>query len=105
VQYAEADIASAFLRWSAKLVLGTVHTAAHLTVLLATNSVLDVAYNFFAESHNVFVKVPGIALYTALMIIIGGILQQNPFFIPPEEFLRKYRQRQARRTESHSTAA
>jgi hypothetical protein len=74
VQYAEADIASVFLKWSAKLVLGTVHTAAHLTVLLATNSVLDVVYNFFAESHNFFVKVPGIALYTALMIIIGGIL-------------------------------
>jgi uncharacterized protein YecT (DUF1311 family) len=74
VQYAEGDIASAFLRWSAKLVLGTLHTAAHLTMLLATNSVLDVVYNFFAESHNLFVKVPGIALYTALMIIVGGIL-------------------------------
>ncbi len=30
------------------------------------------------------------------MVIIGGILQQNPFFVPPEEFLREYRQRRAR---------
>jgi hypothetical protein len=27
------------------------------------------------------------------MIIIGGILQENPFFVPPDEFLRKLRQR------------
>jgi hypothetical protein len=74
VQYAEADIASAFARWSIKLALGTAHTAAHLTVLLATNSVLGILYNFFAESHNLFVKVPGIALYTCLMVIIGGFL-------------------------------
>ena len=29
------------------------------------------------------------------MIIIGGILQQNPFFVPPEEFLRELRDRRA----------
>jgi hypothetical protein len=74
VQYAEADIASAFARWCAKLALGTAHTAAHLTVLLATNSVLGILYNFFAESHNLFVKVPGVALYTCLMVVIGGFL-------------------------------
>ena len=27
------------------------------------------------------------------MIIIGGILQENPFFVPPEEFLRELRER------------
>ena len=27
------------------------------------------------------------------MIIIGGILQQNPFFVPPEDFLREFRER------------
>src|SRR5580704_810511 len=27
------------------------------------------------------------------MVIIGGILQHNPFFIPPEEFLQEFRQR------------
>jgi len=31
------------------------------------------------------------------MVIMGGILQQNPFFMPPEEFLRDYRERRARR--------
>jgi hypothetical protein len=38
------------------------------------------------------------------MIIIGGILQRNPFFVPPEEFLREVRGRRAMRTAS-STAA
>jgi hypothetical protein len=26
------------------------------------------------------------------MIISGGILQENPFFIPPDEFLRELRE-------------
>jgi hypothetical protein len=29
------------------------------------------------------------------MIIIGGLLQENPFFIPPDEFLRELRERSA----------
>jgi hypothetical protein len=29
------------------------------------------------------------------MVIIGGTLQHNPFFAPPAEFLREYRQRRA----------
>jgi hypothetical protein len=29
------------------------------------------------------------------MVIIGGHLQQNPFFMPPEEFLPEYRKRRA----------
>jgi enamine deaminase RidA (YjgF/YER057c/UK114 family) len=39
------------------------------------------------------------------MIIIGGILQQNPFFVPPQEFLREVRQRRPRRFTRPSTAA
>ncbi|MFZ0478088.1 MAG: MEDS domain-containing protein [Terriglobales bacterium] len=39
------------------------------------------------------------------MIIIGGILQQNPFFVPPEEFLPEIRERRAKRTTSSSEAA
>ena len=31
---------------------------------------------------------------THAMIVIGGILQQNPFFMPPEQFLRERRSRQ-----------
>jgi len=34
------------------------------------------------------------------MVIIGGILQQNPFFVSPEEFLREFRQRRADRSSS-----
>jgi len=36
------------------------------------------------------------------MIIIGGILQQNPFFVPPEEFVRELRERRAGRIASRS---
>ncbi|MGC2110612.1 MAG: MEDS domain-containing protein [Candidatus Korobacteraceae bacterium] len=39
------------------------------------------------------------------MVIIGGILQQNPFFVPPEEFLAEVRERRARRATSSATAA
>jgi hypothetical protein len=38
------------------------------------------------------------------MIIIGGILQQNPFFVAPEEFLRELRERRVRQITSPSTA-
>src|ERR1700674_1248958 len=38
------------------------------------------------------------------MVIIGGILQQNPFFVPPDEFLREFRQRRAGRSSSPATA-
>jgi hypothetical protein len=38
------------------------------------------------------------------MIIIGGILLQNPFFVPPEEFLREFHERRAGQTTSPSTA-
>jgi hypothetical protein len=30
------------------------------------------------------------------MVIIGGILQENPFFVPPDEMLREMRQREPR---------
>ncbi len=32
------------------------------------------------------------------MIIVGGILQENPFFVPPDEFLRELRARDASRS-------
>jgi hypothetical protein len=38
------------------------------------------------------------------MIIIGGILQQNPFFMPPEEFVRELRERRSGNTASASSA-
>jgi hypothetical protein len=33
---------------------------------------------------------------THLMVIIGGILQRNPFFVPPEQLLPKFRARRAK---------
>jgi hypothetical protein len=38
------------------------------------------------------------------MVIIGGILQENPFFVSPEEFLPELRERRARRGMARSTA-
>ena len=32
-------------------------------------------------------------LRTHSTVIIGGILQQNPFFVPPDEFLHELRER------------
>lgn len=34
-------------------------------------------------------------LRTHPMVILGGMLHQNPFYIPPDEFLREFRQRKA----------
>lgn len=39
------------------------------------------------------------------MIVIGGILQENPFFVPPEEFLRELRERRSAENTQSSTAA
>lgn len=43
-------------------------------------------------------------MQTHPMIIIGGILQQNPFFVPPEEFLRERRDRRAKQKTTRSPA-
>jgi hypothetical protein len=37
------------------------------------------------------------------MIIVGGILQQNPFFMPPQEFLQELYQRRAELERSSRT--
>jgi len=43
-------------------------------------------------------------LRTHPMVLIGGILQQNPFFVSPEEFLREVRDRRAAQNKTRSTA-
>ena len=43
-------------------------------------------------------------LRTHPMVIVGGILHQNPFFVPPEEFLREFRDRRCRRVSSPPAA-
>ena len=39
------------------------------------------------------------------MIIIGGMLQRNPFFVPPGEFLREFSERRAGRSASTATGS
>ena len=43
-------------------------------------------------------------LRTHPIVIVGGILQENPFYRPPDELLREYRQRAGRRSAAGSTA-
>jgi len=43
-------------------------------------------------------------LRTHPMVIIGGILQHNPFFLPPEQFLPEFRERRARQAAARFTA-
>ncbi|HTZ81785.1 MAG TPA: MEDS domain-containing protein [Candidatus Acidoferrales bacterium] len=38
------------------------------------------------------------------IVIIGGILQENPFYIPPDEFLPEFRQRRSRRSNPAAAA-
>jgi hypothetical protein len=38
------------------------------------------------------------------VVIIGGILQQNPFFVPPQEFLREFRGQRARKAAAGAMA-
>jgi hypothetical protein len=40
-------------------------------------------------------------LRTHPSIIVGGLLQENPFYIPPEQFLKDMRERRARQGKSH----
>jgi len=39
------------------------------------------------------------------MIVIGGMLQENPFFVPPDEFLRELRERRLGQITQPPTAA
>ena len=29
------------------------------------------------------------------MVVVGGLLRENPFFVPPDEFLRELRERRS----------
>jgi hypothetical protein len=39
------------------------------------------------------------------MVLIGGILHRNPFFVPPEEFLLEFRERRSGRPDNPPAAA
>jgi hypothetical protein len=50
-------------------------------------------YNLTKCGGNLIIDV----MRTHPMILIGGIVQENPFFVPPDEFLRELRERRASR--------
>jgi MEDS: MEthanogen/methylotroph, DcmR Sensory domain len=37
------------------------------------------------------------------MVIIGGILQRNPFFVPPEQFVQEFRERRSKHSARRAT--
>jgi hypothetical protein len=43
------------------------------------------------------------ALRTHPAVIIGGLLQENPFFVPPDQLLVEIRERQSVRKSGHGT--
>jgi DcmR-like sensory protein len=43
------------------------------------------------------------AMRTHPMVIIGGVLQENPFFVPPDQFLLEIRERRAARKNTGAT--
>jgi hypothetical protein len=52
-------------------------------------------YNLSKCGGNLIIDV----MRTHPMILIGGIVQENPFFVPPDEFLRELRERRGPRTD------
>lgn len=39
------------------------------------------------------------------MVLVGGILQQNPFFVPPDQFLEELRRRKEAKIVTSSASA
>jgi MEDS: MEthanogen/methylotroph, DcmR Sensory domain len=56
------------------------------------------AYDLSKFSGDIVVEV----MRTHPMIIIGGMLQENPFFVPPDQFLRELRERRGARPRQRS---
>lgn len=59
------------------------------------------AYDLTKFSGDVIMEV----LRTHPAVIIGGILQENPFFVPPDQFLRDMRKRRANSENSRPTVS
>jgi hypothetical protein len=58
------------------------------------------AYDLTKFSASVMMDV----LRTHPMVIVGGVLQENPFFVPPEQFLLELRERRAVRMSASMTS-
>jgi hypothetical protein len=58
---------------------------------------------FQSEEEEYRVLLPFI-MRTHPMVIVVGILQENPFYVSPEEFLGELRERRARQTTARSIA-
>jgi hypothetical protein len=62
------------------------------------NDIVICAYDLSKFSASVVMD----ALRTHPVVIVGGVLQQNPFFVPPDQFLREIRERQSVRESAHA---
>ncbi len=63
-----------WLKWPIKIVVGFVHAWLHVVVLLTTNTVLQPIYDFFTREGAEWPGIVfGVALYSTLLVLIGGI--------------------------------
>ena len=75
IYYVDANFKSRRASWLIKIALGIPHAWAHIFLLLATNTVLQPVFNYFAKDGTAWwVMIAGVTLYSALMIAIGGVI-------------------------------
>jgi Calcineurin-like phosphoesterase len=75
IYYVDANFKSRRASWVTKIALGIPHAWCHIFLLLATNTVLQPVFNYFAQDGTAWwVMIIGVTLYSALMIAIGGVI-------------------------------
>ena len=75
IYYVDANFKSRRASWLTKIALGIPHAWSHIFLLLATNAVLQPVFNYFAQDGTAWwVMIVGVILYSALMIVIGGVI-------------------------------
>jgi hypothetical protein len=73
----------------------------HVCVLFNSEGAVICTYNLAKIVGDTVIDI----MRTHPIVIIGGILQHNPFFVLPDVFLRELRERRAKETRVRSTAA
>ncbi len=75
IYYVDANFRSRRASWLTKIALGIPHAWAHVFLLLATNTVLQPVFNYFAQDGTRWwAMIAGVVLYSLLMILIGGVI-------------------------------
>ena len=75
VIYVQRVFRNSFANWTLKIGIGTIHFCAHMALLLMTNAILNalVYEPFVNATKSLSTVVIGVSIYTALMMLIGGL--------------------------------